>query len=1134
MQDTQGNKSGGPGKEEDRFGAIVPAGEYLGQSVNALSSQKRKNSPARKNPPTRKGRKGCFLPLLVAFFLTLLVSYLGAVYFLFPFLVRGPLSRQLGLLMDCQVQVDQVALSPLSLRCTLEEVRLAARERAGKERPWFQAAALAGTIQPLSLLRGQLRVENLVLDRPELSLRRQGSGPYTLPTNMVQFYEWVGKHHWGIAPDWFSFQIEDGTLLFDDHLGGRNQRIEHITYQSSPQQGLQLHAVVNGRAVAIQGKGYSDSPVSAKPLHLQLEGLELEQYLPYLPMQHMLPGPISGLVNGTLDITSSEAAPGNIVSIQGELALKDLHLGQEQDGLILQVPTGRLAFALQWPSGFLVLREGLLREPSLLVTGESGAKLLRIFRPLREKTTLGRLLVAGGQVTFAGSDQTCRLQDVQLSLQGPETRTPQGVNGQVLWQLTAELHGGQGDIAMDGKYSAGNLQGHLRVHDADFSHAPTALRGFLLLQSAQGLVDVESDIGLTFSTHATSPSFFLRNNLLHLHDFTLQARDWGDISGKNLLCQAVTWSFNHTGTPFFCDRLDVEEAELVLPVTQLVVPELQKGDAAHRYWFRDLDMKDSILHLVDKKANKLLSLNQLRLQIHGFPGRTEQPAQVGLQASIGKEGQFRATGILKEKIADWQYGVDEVALSDVPAFSSWLGLPVQEGLLRGRGQMDFPQAKVTGTVVVENFHGGDEHSGFLLWQEARVQDVTLRLGAPTVFAKELFVHAPQVQLTDSSGGVDALLAQLSGNRAFFQNKLQVQHIGFDGGVLQSPTSLVFSGHPTTLTNLTGKLDRGSEKEFELDVQGELQGGFLHIGNMQEGTNSPGYGLQLEHCSLAPVAEEVAARFGVDVSTAIMSYQQPLPLTSSSRWDSGTCIITNMRPKSAVPLGPVLARLLDENGDVHMSLPPGPTGRHPWPLVDAVMEQLRRIHLREVVLPGSTLADQFPFLELPSVVGFRTGNEESDELFFLDDYAELLKKRPQLQLVLTGNIDRMHDAATLQEIFQEEADARIAAKNLHRQQQKAKWLRLQDQSVATAKTTTGVVVESTVLHDIPADLEPLSREHVEVPQEVLETLAEKRAMAIRTYLLTKKGVSADQVVVSPLIDTQGALVTLRIEPPFSKP
>ncbi len=1116
-REKQTKNTGGSGDREDRFGRIAPAAH----ADNRARDRKPKaggKSPVRTRTLAGRNRHRSRPQLVVFFCIGLLLVYVTAMYLVVPAVVQGPLAEKIGRTLDCRLSIDTFTLSPFTFRFRGESISLKTTNAVGDEKPLLQVAAVSGRIQPLPLLQGRVRIGELRIDQPEVFLSRDGSGRYNLPPALAQLKQGVQNSRLQLDPDIFSFQIVEGIFIFDDQLTGNKHRVEHLLYNPDAKGGVSLQATVNGSPVTIS-RGSEDL------LQLQLNNIELGRYLAYLPVGKELPVSLSGRADGTLEFSLPAGKDNRRFKVQGVLALQNVHIAGGQDLVQSDIPAARFSFELTLPEGQLRVRELVLRQPSFILTAGSFPAFLDKLEPRLAQTVVGRLLVDQGRLALQAGSQTFQFQDIQVSiLKTPGSRTGNG-SSPAAFQLSARQAGDMpGELTMKGTFARGSLNGHLRVSGVDLAQLPKTVEDGLALSGLQGNGELDAEVRVNLAGLKNKQRLYLRNSRLQLHDFEFLTRGGGELSAKSLLCQASELSFDTTSGRPLCDRLDLEQAEIWFPmagIVQLAQDAVESGSPL----FADLELLDSTIHLVNNDKQDLVSLQRVLVRLHGLPGRVDTPGKIGLQAGIGEKGLVRLSGDISQGETLLEYAFKDVALADVPILRSWSSLQVQEGRIRARGRLVFPEAQVTGKFVVDDFQAADPAKGSMQWRQLTAQGVNLQ-PHPLVFSiDEVALDGPVVRFQQGTDGFFPPFARDLSRDAWWRDTVVVKKVGLARGQFQSGREGVLPGLYPTLTDLAGTVEGWPVDPYSFTLNGKLEGGGLRISGRAEGTTVD-YRLQVNDFPLAPLGEDFLQSYGLTAGDARLSWQ---PSDSQDTGDGPLvrCVLTDLRPLPGSPLERTLALLTDTSEEIVLTVEPVDDDR-PLLLLQRVVDRLQAIRLRELNKPGTTLQDQFPFLELTDMLEFQTGLDNSDGLFFLDDYAELLHSRPHLRLIVEGDMDPDADGAVLREVLQEEADARLEVENLRRQQERAQWIYLRKLETA-GKPAPDSSVESAVNEQVPEELRPLPWQPVEVPAEMLENLADKRAQQVRQYLVTRQGIAPERIVVRPSTRVGSAAVSLSLEP-----
>ncbi len=1117
-QEKETKNTDGSGARADRFGRIAPAA-HAENCARARKPQAGGKAPVRTRTSGRENGRRARLQMVVLFVVGLPLLYVAAMYLVVPAVIRGPLAREVGRSLGCRLSLKKIALSPFTFRFRGESISLKSPNAVGDEKPFLQVAVISGRIQPLPLLQGRVRIGELRIERPKVFFTRDGSGRYNLPFALEQFKKELRNSRLRLDPDFLSFQVIDGTFIFDDQLTGNRHRVEHLLYNPDAEGGPQLQATVNGSPVTL-------SRGSGNLLQLQLNNIELGRYLAYLPVEKELPLSLSGRADGTLELSLPSGKTGSRFEIQGVLALRNVHVAAKKDTVQADIAAARFSFELALPEGRLRIRELVLRQPSFVFTGGSFPVFPAQSAPWLKKTSVQRLLIDQGRIALQVGGQTFHVQDLQASVKKTSGGRTGNDSSPATFQLSGHQTGGMhGELSVEGTIVRGNLNGHLRVRGVDLAYLPKTVRDGLALVELKGAAELDAEILIQLAGKADSQHLYLRNSRLQLHDFQFLTGRGVELSGKGLLCQGAEFVFDTTSGRPLCDRLDLEQAKLTLPtagIVQLAQEAVEHGSPL----FGDLELLDSTIHFVDDDKQDLVKLQRVLVRLHGLSGQVDNPGKISLQAAVGEQGVIRLSGDSTRGKAQLEYAFKDVELTDVPLFRSWSSLQVKGGQVRARGRLVFPEAEVTGKFVVDDFLATDPAKGSLQWRQLTAQGVTLQLQSPAFSIDEIALNGPVLRLQQGTDGFFPPFAHDLAPDAWWRDRVVLKKIAVMRGEFQSGMEAVLPGLYPTATDLAGTVEGWPADPFLFTLDGKLEGGALQIKGRAEDA-AVDYALQVDDFPLGPLAADFLQTYGLVVDNAMLSWQR----TDSPNGDDRQplrCVLRNLRPLPGSPLERTLALLTDTKEEIVLNVDPAEEDEDASFLVPRVVDTLHAIRLRELAQPGATLRDRLPFLELPDTIKFQIGLDSSDGLFFLDDYAELLQSRPHLRLVVEGGMDLNADGAVLQEVLQEEADARLEVENLRRQQKRDQWI-FQQKLEAAAGSSRKPSVEPTRNEQIPEELRPLPWQLVEVPPELLDNLAGKRAEQVRQYLVTRQGIAPERIVVRTSTRVGSAAAFLSLEP-----
>ena len=269
------------------------------------------------------------------------IGILGAL--VAPYVLRGVLADQLTAKLHRQVTIEQIRINPYAMTATVRGVVIKERNSAAAAVSFDE---LYLNVEVMSLFRLGLVLKELRLVKPYINLVRQDDFKYNFQDLIDEFTSGPS----GPTPRFAlnNIQIIDGKIDFDD----RPEQTKHsitairlgVPFVSSLQSYIDIFvkpafsAVVNGTPLDIKGdtKPFNESHESI--VHLNIDDLQIPKYLEYSPVKLNFTVP-TGRIDGKL-MVSFKTAKGqeSVLSIAGDIALRDLVMKEQGDTPLLNLP----------------------------------------------------------------------------------------------------------------------------------------------------------------------------------------------------------------------------------------------------------------------------------------------------------------------------------------------------------------------------------------------------------------------------------------------------------------------------------------------------------------------------------------------------------------------------------------------------------------------------------------------------------------------------------------------------------------------------------------------------------------------------------------------------------------------------
>ena len=289
-------------------------------------------------------------------------------FFVLPPLVKSILVEQLTEALHRPVSIAHVRINPYVL--SLDVQGLAIQEKGGGETvAGFDR--LYANLEASSLLRGGPVFSEIKLDGPTFKIIRLADNRYNF-SDLID--EWMAKPASDSPTPPFSLnniQISQGSLTFDDRPLGAIHRVDELNvslpFVSSLAYATEIFvepafsAKINGAPLLMKGKSKPFADSLDSEFALELDHLHLANYLGYVPFRL----PIK-IISGALDsdlklVFRQEKEQHATLSLSGTLALKELVVNESGGSPLLALKRLDLALA----SAELLSRKFVINRLSL-------------------------------------------------------------------------------------------------------------------------------------------------------------------------------------------------------------------------------------------------------------------------------------------------------------------------------------------------------------------------------------------------------------------------------------------------------------------------------------------------------------------------------------------------------------------------------------------------------------------------------------------------------------------------------------------------------------------------------------------------------------------------------------------------
>jgi len=596
-----------------------------------------------------------------------------------------------------------------------------------------------------------------------------------------------------------------------------------------------------------------------------------------------------------------------------------------------------------------------------------------------------------------------------------------------------------------------------------------------------------------------------------------------------------------------------EKGQLVLDIDEITI---QKGKVT----FNDLNVSQPvniILKNLDLKADRI-SLEK------------DNISNLILSFSIGKEGFIRLKGPFKinPPFADSGVDIGNIHINTLqPYFAEKINIDITEGAFSTSGKIVFnkpekkdPTIKYTGKVLVTNLSIIDKaHAKSLLnWKAFSINNLNFNsdpfsLHVEGISLADFFVKV----VVNQDGTLNLQHIMVKDEKPKEQGKSEAQspkekspeperdikigNITLQGGTIEFTDMAVKPNYTATLTEIAGKVSDialKGDRLAELTLRGKInQFVPLEIGGKikpaMENLLVDLYA-KFNSLDLSPLTPYSGKYIGYKIEKGKLSIDLKY-LIQKRKLDSQNVIFIDQltlgdsvdSPDAIkLPIRLAIALLKDRNGQIKLDIPVSGSLDDPkfsvWRIVIQVIINLLT---KAATAPFALLASLFGGGEEISYIEFDYGdyNVNEQNMKKIENLAKALFERPSLKLDVEGHIDLEKDREELKKrMFLNKLQAQ-KLKDMIKKGEKAipvddvkiesgeyeKYLKMAYDAEKFAKPKT---IIGTIKTLPPQEMEKLIFTHIDVSENDLRTLANKRAVTVKELLLKTGKVTVDRIFV----------------------
>ncbi|MCP4723166.1 MAG: DUF748 domain-containing protein [Desulfobacteraceae bacterium] len=289
---------------------------------------------------------------ILMIFAAILALYTVAGFFLFPFVGKKILLKQLGNALGRPVAIESVSMNPYSLVVGIKGISI--KEKTGTD--FILIQSLLVNLSASSLFRFAPVITRLELESPVVNLIEKKDETFNFSDLILRFAKDSSKTVTA-DPEIFGFKLSNvkifnGKISFSDQIRETNHLIEKINldlpFLSSLEKDRQTKAspkidfLLNQAKIKIKLESLPFTPGRNSVLTLKTGTIDLLKYLGYLPLPETL---LVKQMETILDLTITYSQANDNMILEGAVTLANIDIQDADHTPVLTTPQINLAIA---------------------------------------------------------------------------------------------------------------------------------------------------------------------------------------------------------------------------------------------------------------------------------------------------------------------------------------------------------------------------------------------------------------------------------------------------------------------------------------------------------------------------------------------------------------------------------------------------------------------------------------------------------------------------------------------------------------------------------------------------------------------------------------------------------------------
>ncbi|MCK9392178.1 MAG: DUF748 domain-containing protein [Syntrophales bacterium] len=370
------------------------------------------------------------LKLILVGGFALLLTIAIVSFLLIPTLARPFLVQKLTEALHRPVTVEEMSFNPFTMEVSLKGITLGNRE--GKE-PLLAMDELRVNVAGFSsLAHRSVILDEILMSGPRVRIVRLPDGTYNFSDLLPK--EDKTKANKGSALLGFSLNnilIRGGNIDFDDRPKGTKHKIQELTldipfisnldYQAKRYVEPRFSALINGGRYIFQGRALPFSASREASIDLEIQDLDLPQYLAYIPVKTAFRIP-SAKLDAKLTVRFLAPPQGKpTLQVAGRVDLREIAMDDLRGQEILRLPKVEVVIAALEPMLPSVHLTSLtLMKPELIIRRDRKGQLqlANLFPPERQEEQEKKAAPKGKARETKGDEGKLQTRIDRLSMEG--------------------------------------------------------------------------------------------------------------------------------------------------------------------------------------------------------------------------------------------------------------------------------------------------------------------------------------------------------------------------------------------------------------------------------------------------------------------------------------------------------------------------------------------------------------------------------------------------------------------------------------------------------------------------------------------------------------------------------------------